>query len=1302
MYFTQEDYNKIEEALQKRTIKDSQFPTTEHLNKRDLVPIVQEGYNKVVPLCRLLSLLKELSPSDIYNITENTNKTYDSIESAIKDVPVSSRKKGLVITYSSEDVWVIYQFNGSTRDQWFDTELWVPVYDPVCTGNHRVLPDDEDIEGFIKDTKTYFHFKDREYNPDEFSGKGSVILRRNLVGTDACSIDDEDHYNNILTQSDIAKANTVYVIRYDFDLQGNTIIIPKGCVLVFNGGSLNNGTVTLNETSLQGLNCITDAGTVTFDGVFKTGQILSFREGNSYIVKWYNKDKWVPFTDSTVDVNTIVEQYINDMINNVDTSIEKLIRALNIKFDDLSSTIAAKVLNCSCGGTGSGGNNSGDSSGDSSGSGDNNNPPGPINPDNPNTPDNPDDPSYTPSSPDDINIGDTDNPRNGSFIQLRVNQFELYEDKLNYNLSTEPYLLGSGNFVYVDPAGNIKKCNSGITESISNIEGKYEGVEFIYTTTKMDGVQSALNNLIDRFPSPTAHGTNMKFLWKINQAILNGDLKVLKGFLRFTGDPSNPVYAVIDARDLVVNDDSYVIGILHVYQGNKYPFKDSNGSVYDDINYYDKDYYLYSKDSIMIHNSIAYNKVYDKFVPYFIRLNKFSNGVLDPTNTFSEIEVREISGWSDAPTNIVPMHNYLKVGISNVLSKIGFSQQIGISVKGNYYNGSYTPDKDTKIYGYGIISASSSSDLPKYGALVDPPITDRNNGRNLPGILYSNKAETTNSGPYLGNNSSLDSYRVGEDALANNIRGKIVFSGSLEGEQIAPNTNVVKTYTLDGVLENNTYVRAYVANVIRQSSGNKEVINAAASGIYKYSDGSFIPLKEPMVEAPGPLDPDNPPLQPETPTPPPSINDTSDPVVDDTNDIDDPWYDNFTRLSVNRYDANEGNPQCNLFVDYLTQAEDRHGLSGYLYVNAFGDIKSRQSPITDGNWLNEKEGKEVGIELLVQPIDSSIPIYLKTNKDIVNTDSYYNRMRARINDGIQKGHVKSIPGRFVHIQELDKSYLDPNKNAPKGGYTIGIIDCSSLIEEGPEAYYGVVHVYFGEKIPVYKEGTDEVDFYRYSNDMYLYTFTGTHATASWAYAPYVLRFNKMFNGNLNPNNVLCFKKVYNTNIMNLYAGGDPFCNITSVKVNNNNLVLEGTTGTYGDGTTASSKFYDIGYEWKMTPELLSSYDELATNTTIGIYDQWPYHYGYFPNNGYTERIFSADSNNMLDSNAIQGDFEETFSIMKPITNNPIPEGAYVRAYIVNRITDLGNTKQIKNVVASDIYKMENGTLKKYNDIENAD
>ena len=53
---------------------------------------------------------------------------------------------------------------------------------------------------------------------------------------------------NILTQEMLSCENYKYVIKWDFDLNGKTITVPKNCILEFDGGTLKNGTIVGQDT----------------------------------------------------------------------------------------------------------------------------------------------------------------------------------------------------------------------------------------------------------------------------------------------------------------------------------------------------------------------------------------------------------------------------------------------------------------------------------------------------------------------------------------------------------------------------------------------------------------------------------------------------------------------------------------------------------------------------------------------------------------------------------------------------------------------------------------------------------------------------------------------------------------------------------------------------------------------------------------------------------------------------------------------------------------------------------------------
>lgn len=101
-------------------------------------------------------------------------------------------------------------------------------------GTINNLADDEDLVSVDKgENLSVLKFADRAYNLETHIGMGYKILRRNIIDG-----------KNILTQEMINQPDTIYEIRYDFDLDGAQITIPENCILKFDGGSLSNGKLT--------------------------------------------------------------------------------------------------------------------------------------------------------------------------------------------------------------------------------------------------------------------------------------------------------------------------------------------------------------------------------------------------------------------------------------------------------------------------------------------------------------------------------------------------------------------------------------------------------------------------------------------------------------------------------------------------------------------------------------------------------------------------------------------------------------------------------------------------------------------------------------------------------------------------------------------------------------------------------------------------------------------------------------------------------------------------------------------------
>lgn len=127
-------------------------------------------------------------------------------------------------------------------------EEWIESLHGKDGGTYLV--DEEDI---TIGENLEMRFKDRVYEDGE--GLGYKILR--LEG------------GNTLTSSDF-EANTVHEIRYDFDLDGETIEMPENVTLKFKGGSLNNGEIVGLKTKIEDTTNEIFGVDVEFSGEFST------------------------------------------------------------------------------------------------------------------------------------------------------------------------------------------------------------------------------------------------------------------------------------------------------------------------------------------------------------------------------------------------------------------------------------------------------------------------------------------------------------------------------------------------------------------------------------------------------------------------------------------------------------------------------------------------------------------------------------------------------------------------------------------------------------------------------------------------------------------------------------------------------------------------------------------------------------------------------------------------------------------------------------------------------------------------
>ena len=218
-------------------------------------------------------------------------------------LPKDMRRKGIMISYRDMDNNVVTETNidesESTNDNWGLDKYWA-VYGISLDQVIKIIEDyiDEYLNGtgldIIKEYLESLITEAVKLNPDDLdknsnnqiqladrdstNGMGYVILRKNKTFAEQ-----------------VTKTNTIYEIRYNYDLNSSTVTIPNDCILKFNGGSLSNGTIILSNNLIlpYGLDIKTQI-TATILGNYKDGQVIYNKDTLSRELwdgtQWRNED----------------------------------------------------------------------------------------------------------------------------------------------------------------------------------------------------------------------------------------------------------------------------------------------------------------------------------------------------------------------------------------------------------------------------------------------------------------------------------------------------------------------------------------------------------------------------------------------------------------------------------------------------------------------------------------------------------------------------------------------------------------------------------------------------------------------------------------------------------------------------------------------------------------------------------------------------------------------------------------------------------------------------------------------------
>lgn len=214
-------------------------------------------------------------------------------------------------------------------------------------GTHSAIVNHADGEDLTV-RKQVLKFADRHKPTTANVARGYIIVRRKYKKVIRENVEVEI---NILTQDTMTEDSTIYVINYEFDLNGETIEVPNNSVLLFNGGKLINGTVNLNGAQLIGVSLYPQDYIETIGSGIKAG--TPRWTSNGYI-EWWDGSKWFnPYTTLNdalnTNLNNIAEQFTTlnnnlvQAINTINSTAQAETEARTTKDTELEESINKEI-----------------------------------------------------------------------------------------------------------------------------------------------------------------------------------------------------------------------------------------------------------------------------------------------------------------------------------------------------------------------------------------------------------------------------------------------------------------------------------------------------------------------------------------------------------------------------------------------------------------------------------------------------------------------------------------------------------------------------------------------------------------------------------------------------------------------------------------------------------------------------------------------------------------------------------------------------------------------------------------------
>lgn len=279
------------------------------------------NYKEVYPNTLLSSILDKESGKSLKDIISAHNHLYvpfiNNIYETLTAIPIYIRRKGLWVTWETEDSIKTYQFELSTAEAandaiWGNIESWTQVPDLDYYEHHAAVPDgsitldklSEELRDWLVNAGKIVNNPDNESIGEEH---GVLKIANRPYNADTNSMGYVILNRNKSFAEQVTEENTIYEIRYKFNLEKQNVILPSGCILKFNGGKLSNGILNTNK-------CYIDSDLYEiFDNNLLFNNLNTYNNSLEVIdniyIKILENDSFINKKDNTlISANTIINR----------------------------------------------------------------------------------------------------------------------------------------------------------------------------------------------------------------------------------------------------------------------------------------------------------------------------------------------------------------------------------------------------------------------------------------------------------------------------------------------------------------------------------------------------------------------------------------------------------------------------------------------------------------------------------------------------------------------------------------------------------------------------------------------------------------------------------------------------------------------------------------------------------------------------------------------------------------------------------------------------------------------------------